>query len=550
MRKISKILSRATAALCCGALLFGCAKEDAAPAGIRNTAAVQLSVAPTAVSETDGTPTAAESKIHSLRVYAFVGGRKAGHYFAENIGDKTHTFYMDLTFYSDGVQQVDFYVVANEKAMTLVGDFALSDATSEQQLNDLAFTNQLRGNLEEKGLPMYCMQSEKLDFTKLKSETPPAGSGHEGHTLLDYRIEFSLQRPMAKIGVFAAKPEEDENAVLRITGLTMLAEGTQRRNYLMPPSPTKLESVESGAQNIDIQPVDGDVTAILTEEQDRKNPANYTPVMAQPFYPFENPWSNGGSWDIPGAQHKGHVLKLDFTYDGGTVRTGYIYLPPVKRNEYIAVCCLIRNDGQLKVDYSIADWEDAGEYTIEFDYPTYANPLTPSSDEEPGANGKYPQPTVWHNTDPDSDEGSYTFLFRIWNPKGLRWNPVMDGATTEDFEIRVYQMENGTRVWKDYDNRTETKEDDCVVPDDVNAPVVGEERRKFYIRVRALKSGNVNEEMSLGISYDRSWNPGVGSSLLLINGLTHTLKWEGSEFAEYVVIRQVDIPTAQKNEKR
>lgn len=529
------------ALLGCTALLSGCVSDDDAPAGKPSQAAVQLNVGARTVSETGSAPSTAESKIHTLRVYAFVGGRPAGHYFTETVtmaDGKTHTFYMDLVFYSAGVQTVDFYVVANEGAMTPASTVTLTDRTTEEQLKNFSFSNQLRGNLEAKGLPMFCEESVDIDFSDLKAETPPAGSGHEGHTLLNKEIAFELQRPMAKLGVFAAKPE-GETATLRITGLTMQAAGTQRRNYLMTPTQQMLEAVESGERDIAIAVVKDEVTAELAADADesvRKNAENYAPVMEEPFYPFENPWSNGGNWAIPGSTSKEHVLKIDYTFQsaagGPSERTGYVYLPAVARNQYITICCLMHNEGRIFVEYSIADWVD-DTYEITFNYPTYTNPLQPANGSKLDEGKKYPQPTIWYNSDASSEEGSYTFQFNIAGPTGQEWTPVLGGVmgTTDNYEIKVYQLADGTR-------RYITAQDE----------LVADPANPYYIRVRALKAENVDKTVGLGIAYAREWSQD-GSALLLINGLTHDLKWEGTEVAEYVVLKQIDIPSGHKTDE-
>ncbi len=551
----------------CAMLFSGCINDDN-PFGGLNKVTVQLSVGSRTVDETGGTPSEAESKINTLRVYAFVGGRPAGHYFTNNVimQDGKHTFYMDLTFYSAGVQHVDFYVVANEGAMMLkvapgsdsdLGvDVSLSETTTEVQLNSYWFNNHLRGNLETNGLPMYCKTENpvELDFTNLKAETAPAGSGHEGHTLLNQTVAFQLERPVGKIGVFAAKAA-GETGHLHVTKLTMLTEGTQVRNYIMPQTDETLKRVLGGGRDIDIAVVADEVTAELPPvadpndpTTDRTKPANYTPVMAEPFYPFENPWSNGGNWQIPSAERRGHAIEIEYDFDG-TKRTRTVYLPRVVRNHYYAICCLIHNDGQIVVTYSVADWStpptdegynEDGEYELDFNYPQYTNPLQPASGAAPEPGQKYAQPTVWFNPSETSEEGSYTFRFEIRGPVNQMWKPVRDnGATAEDFDIKVYQIaaDRVTREWKDFEGRTETKDDDCIASS-----------KPYYIVVRALKAENVDKRMGLGISYARSWHPD-GSSLLLINGLTHDLKWEGTTVAEYVVIKQIDVPSGQNTDE-
>lgn len=535
MRKIREILYVLAAATGCGLLPFGCVKEDAAPLGEQHSATVQLNIGSRAVSEADGTPADDESAVHTLRVYAFVGGQPAGHYFASDV-DMTsgrHTFYMDITFYTDGVQTVDFYAVANEAAMTGATS-QLSETTNENWLNNYWFTD-IQENTPQYGLPMYCEKtSYSLDFSNVKDGSPD-DPAHAGHSWLDYdNITLSLKRPFGKLGVFAAKPA-DEEGTLYITGLTMLEQDTRLRNYLMPQTDATLQSIAHHSGDYTLTPVTEAVTATLAEnvsEADRRNPDNYTPVLDTPFYPFENPYANGGAWNIPGADAQEHVLKIDYHFDGGEERTGYVYMPRVERNHYYAVCCLIHNDGRIFIEYTVADWDDAegGAYDIDYNYPQYTNPIQPDDGTTLEGDAQYPQPTVWHNADETSEAGSYTFRFNIVGPTGQKWPPVLLGtlATSGNFSVEVYQSADGGLALVDPSNYVASSE-------------------PYYIRVKALKSENVGGEVGLAIAYDRTWTTDTGDALLLINGLTGNLKWEGSTVAEVVMIRQIDIPITDNN---
>lgn len=537
MRNIKEILYKAVVVGYCGLLPFGCVREDvASPAGERHDVAVQLNIGTRAVSEADGTPTNDEKTIHTLRVYAFVGGKPAGHYFTNNVEGDPHTFFMDLTFYSAGEQTVDFYAVANEKAMITAGlGQSLTDQTTETQLKSFWFTAlPIAAQQRELGLPMFCdKQSVNLDFTKVKENTT-TDPGHAGHPLLEHEeIKFNLQRPMGKLGVFAAKPA-GESGTLRVTGLTLLEQGTRARNYLMPQTPETLKDISNSSSDISLAVVDGDVTKELAGNitpTERQNPANYTPVLNEPFYPFESPWGNGGNWNIPDTEGKCNILKIDYSFDQDA-RTAYIYLPAIERNHYYAICCLFHNDGKIIVDYVVADWDadPEGEYGIEFNYPVYTNPIQPANGALLPDGGQYDQPEVWVNTDPNSDEGSYTFQFNIKGPEGQTWTPTLQGTlgTPDNFKIEVYQRINGTKTYiTDPDKRVAS-------PD------------PYYVQVKALKSNNVDEEVGLAIVYTRDWNPD-GSAMLLINGLTGSLKWAGSSIAEVVVIKQKDVPPTTKN---
>ena len=533
MLEMKKIFYRTVVAVCCGVLPFGCVKEDIASLGEQRNVTVQLNVGTRAVDATDGTPTNDESAIHTLRVYAFVGGKPAGHYFADNVTEALHTFFMDITFYSTGVQTVDFYAVANEAAMT--GANQLSPNTTESQLKGLWFTG-IQSNIQQYGLPMFCdKQSVEMDFTKVKPETPTA-PGHEGHSWLDYDISFSLSRPMGKLGVFAAK-SEGETGTLRVTGLTMLEEGTRARNYLMTPTPAQLNGIGNTTGNMALSVVDGAVDAELKAGDDRTDILKYTPVLDAPFYPFENPWGNGGDWSIRGeggGEGKyGHALKIDYEFDG-EARTGLVYLPVVERNHYYAICCLMHNDGKITVEYTVADWDEdpEGDYNIEFNYPQYTNPIQPENGSPLEGGNKYPQPTVSYDPN-DNETSNYTFKFTITGPTNQKWTPTLVGdglATKEHFQVKVYQVLSDGNKDYIYDNTVENPNNDRLVasPD------------PYYITVKALKPDNVDKEVGIGIAYDRSWST-EGSSLLLINGLTDELKWEGSKYAEVIIIKQVPL---------
>lgn len=540
MDSIKKILGRILILGCLVGSLTGCnEEEDRAPLSGEQTVQVQLDVHTRAADASDGKPTDEESALHSLRIYAFsdVDGnsKTVGHLYLrkEDLGNTTDTksFLMDLKIKAESVEQtLRFYAVANENAMETQGSGApaqLTETTTESQLNIFWFT-ELQG-VTTYGLPMYDQKEVTINTNDI---TPQIQVGHEGHyTLKNKKVAFELQRPVGKLGVFAAKPR-GETGELRITGLTMLSSGTLTRNYLMPQTDETLKDITSIVGNFELEVVGDAVTAELADnitDEQRKDPKNYTPVLNAPFYPFENPWGSN-TWNVPGDE-KGNVLQIEYEYDG-TARTGLVYLPPIERNRYYTVCCLMHNDGKITVEYTVADWEDGGTTDLgEFDYPSYTNPIIPADGTPLPESGKYPQPTVHYNQDENSDVGSYWFEFRIWAPEGTNevWKPVLYTRNPQDFAVEVYQ--GGQKV-PTVNGSYPTS----------SAP--------YRIRVKALTNEyltsaqngtQVNKTVGLGIAYTPALLPNE-NRLLLINGLTGSLKWEGSELAEAIVIKQVDIP--------
>ena len=373
MLNTRKILYWAVTAVCCGLLPCGCVKEDAASLGERHDVAVRLNVGTCAVGETDGTPTGEESAIHSLRVYAFVKGQLAGHEFRSGDMETPATFWMDLTMTSLTTETVDFYIIANEKAMSTPGaEKTFTENTTEAELNDFTFTTLTR-DVQAYGLPMFGKESKTIDFSKL-SNRQPIDPGHSGHTPLEDVLTFQLKRPIGKLGVFAAK-EAGEAGELCVTDLTLLEAGTRAYNYLMPQTDETLklaeEAMDNGIREFSLVPSSAPVTKTLATNitpEERQNPENYTPVLGAPFYPFENPWGSD-SWNTPGDEH-GNILKIGYTFDSEP-REGLVYMPRIERNKYYAVCCLMHNSGKITVAYDVADWEDGGDYQLEFDYPSY-----------------------------------------------------------------------------------------------------------------------------------------------------------------------------------
>ena len=504
----------------------GCTKASAPDLGEELNVLLQMSVGTRAVAETDGTPTDAESAIHTLRVYAFVDGQAAGHFYTADyaaLEDAAGTasgaakhFLMDIKMYSLGSREVDFYVIANEEAMVTAGSApaGFNENTTEAELNRFTFTSLNLDNGMPLGLPMCCKKTETIDFADDDSNNPQTIPGHEGHTLLAQKLSFELERPVGKIGVFAAKPKGEEGT-LTITGLSV----TRSRlvNYLMLPADLEdaYDNEGSAAPPLDLTTVEGSVNAeVASGETDA---SKYTPVQAEAYYPFENPWGSS-NWSLADSP-RGNILTIRYKYNTDSQeRTGIVYLPPIVRNTYYMVCCQLSNSGKIMVNYSVANWDDSEPYKLEFDAPEYT---LPTQSYPPVVTGPpySDMPKVYYNGDPDAKEGTFSINFSIEGPTGQLWTPTLLNATEEDYEISVSQ--NGSPVNPPY------RESD--VP--------------YEITVRALRPGNVGKTLEFAISYTPQWDP-AGTSLLMINGSSEVdLYWpvpEGTENPTYkIVIEQV-----------
>lgn len=169
---------------------------------------------------------------------------------------------------------------------------------------------------------------------------------------------------------------------------------------------------------------------------------------------------------------------------------------------------------QIKITYEVDDWKEGGNYELGFAYPSYTNPI------QPVGGGDFPsaQPTVYYNSDADSDDGTFQCQFTITGPVGQVWQPTLLNTTPGDYEITVYKGGE--------------KQD----------PPYGISDDPYTLKIRALKPENVDHTVELGISYTPQWDPSA-TSLLLINGTEGNTKWPGSDDPEKIVIKQVDIPS-------
>lgn len=509
-------LFRVVTVFSCSLLPFGCVQDDDVACDSESTSDnVSLQLKVDSAGDNNGTaPTDDEAKIHTLRVYAFAeipqgdedadkDGRLVGYYYTDKPAAATPLIFdMDITFYQKGTQQVNFYMVANEGAMSTPGvSKPFTQNTTEQELKDYTFT-QLEGPVSSKGLPMYHQSSVTLN--KAGSTSVPT---------------FNLQRPIGKLEVFAAKPV-NEMSELKITGLTLLESGTRARNYLMPQTPDVLKGITSISGDFQI-PVKADVVIGNMKDDNKKEPGNFTAFQQSPAYLFENPWGSA-SWNTQGDE-KGNVLQIDYAY-AGDARTGLVYLPPIERNNYYTIYCLFHNEGKITVSCQVLPWNLTKYDDIVFDYPTYSNPITPSGWTGDPETAQFLQPTVYYSGE-DNWDGSYSFKFSMTGPKGQHWKPTFyygADTTPEDYEVSVWQ---GTKPI------AEEKDGYLVSPD------------PYIIKVRATKPKNVGKNVSLGISYQPAWSD--QAQLLLINGRTGALKWEKSEYAELIKIVQIEQPTTK-----
>ena len=496
MRTISNITICILATL----LSVSCLLEKDGPSAQMRGVMIQMSVS--AGEQTKSDPTTSEETINSLRVYAYYGDKLAG-YAARQATSLNDPFFMDLQLPERGTYNVDFYLIANEAEMAYEnGLVQLSENMTKAQLEAVKYT----GLKHRDVLPMYCMQTESINVDEVSSQ--------EGHIVLSQKITFSLSRSLAKLSVYAAK-ENGASATPKVLSVDLLAGGTREYSYLFPQNENVLNAVVS--RQADRSLLDASVSVVAEVEkgsEEALDPANYTPVLTGKYLPEVTYGSS--SWNQSSGNDREAVLHIRFSPDGVQTRNGYVYLPPVERNNHIKICILISAEGQIMINYVVADWDEDMMQNWFFDYPThtYIWHEIPYEDDDllkkPGRTAMM------------SESAPFKGYFQMTYPSSDKWTPTLEGLHASDCTVSVYNDRTGDKVF--------SSEDPAPLP-------VSEDWFRIEVSPRTGHM-RLNETVNLAITY----TPGgfAESEYLLVNGSYSDYFWEGSTSENYVTITMVN----------
>lgn len=491
--------------------VLSCTKEEGGAARARRVeGCVQMSInvpSDPAMKSSPGTDTGTpeENIIHSLRVYAFINGRRVG-YSAQTSSIRTNFLLdvsVDLENDKSEKRTINFYIIANEAAMVMEQDMPqIGPDLTEAELKSLRFI----AIAPNAGIPMCCMESRVvniLEYGDMASLSPEIIAGHEGMSLLAQKQNFDLLRSVGKLTLSVKKSKETIPDVY-IKSVTMLARGTRHYNYLMPQSEDFLKTLSPRVNDRAILAEGTTYTVTSTEFEEVAS-----------AYCSENPYGSP-AWNIPNSDNS-VVLHAQYSMGEGTeLRNAYIYLPKIERNQWININCVARGEGTIAVDYKVKDWELASEdedYVV-FDYPThsYILPGLPTMDEPvpdfTDNNGNPIEPVT-------SGAKPFSGYFQILHPEGQKWYPTIvrvqagNGAVAGDFEIIVYNIAS---------DGTETD-----ATDNSGYGLNPETNTYFRICVKPKKQDTVGAQIYLGITTELQ---GFGyTEYLLINGSQSELYW-------------------------
>lgn len=522
MLKIRNIIQYAIIVLCASALFASCIKEDIPSTGDKQYTMVQLNFSTDKMATKAVLSDEKESEIKSLRIYAYASGRKVGYFYGSPVPSN---ILMDIEMIQGGAaQDVTFYVVANEAAAVHPGthSYALTENTTIAELQAMSFTSL---NYAQEGLPMYGTSTHQISAAAVAggAQSQADALGHEGH-VVSQTINIPLKRSVAKVGVYFAK-SAGMTADLTVDQVTVVQGSAKVRNYLLPQTPEVLHNTDASAAAVTAltSPVTVTANVQLGGSNDTHTTTDHTKFThIVSAYTFENP-SAAVDWKTPSADGKNLRLKIDYTLAGAS-HTQYVNMPAIERNNHYVANCLVKGEGEIYVVWEVADWNDGGNWELEFNYPSYQNPLQPTAAFN-SSTGTYQNPQfgkaeMYYST---TEAGAFSVDFQMTAPAGQTWTPTFAGDAG-DFTIKVYERGTDTPV---------------------SVPVTASD--KWYtIKVIPLKADKVGTKVKFVITYLPTWM--TAPDMLIINGSDSSVAWTetGATAAttkangEVIVITQVE----------
>lgn len=489
MKNFCNIFLKTAAAALAVTLAAGCVFEKEGPSALTKDVMVLLDVntsdmhTKAVIDGGNEGPTPAEENISTVKIYAFdsTTGKQIG--YADNDNKNDGKFHMVLQVPEGAATTTaDFYVVANEGAMFYDNAaVTLSEQMTVDGLEAIKYSSLMTNTT---GLPMYGIVKNYVLNLTLGTQHLDNKGGHPAGFLLTQTLNIDLYRDLAKIGVYAVG---DGNALTEITGaddrprilsVTLNAAGRRNYSYLLPAADDAALKTRD-AQNTSLTNERVFDTALLTDggkgkgvlaetmtaaqfksTEELKNRASKAEILA-PFYLAEVPYGTD-NWDTPADQAgRPVVLTLEYALNANDV-TKYVEvnMPAIQRNHFYKVFCFIKSEGTITLKIQVLDWETGDEWVLEFDYPTYSNPVPASSSFKQQTDGTWAYDSQVSGTkatmsytytlDQDgnqvvSEAGAFSVDFQMSAPEGQTWMPTFDGSSS-DFEIRVYERDSKARV--------------------------------------------------------------------------------------------------------
>lgn len=132
----------------------------------------------------------------------------------------------------------------------------------------------------------------------------------------------------------------------------------------------------------------------------------------------------------------GQAENGDIADSGKQTGTNYVPLPPTVRNvlHNVNATFKVDTDGKVTLTYTVADWEDGGEHSLNFTYPTFSVSAVKMNNGQPD----YSKPTAYYDGS-NEEAGAFAFRVDLTAPSGKECTVTSNGG---NFKIGVYK--NGT----------------------------------------------------------------------------------------------------------
>lgn len=511
MRNLLNTFKFAAVAVLAMTMAAGCVleKEDMPSVDSKKDVMVLLSVSASEIQ----TKAIDDQALNTVRIYAFdEAGALIGHTFTDQVTD----IHLILSVpESQATLPVEFYVVANEQAMyNNNSHITLSETSTIAELKEI-FYNSLY--LPAQSLPLYGLHSQTLNINVGESHTE---GEHMGFLLNDH-VTISLQRSLAKVGIYAAAEEGTVNNPV-ISKVTFLSQGRRSGSFLFPAeTQTALESrdaqIVSSPNDRVFDLVEDDVDELANGGvvAKRLSAANvdpaatvtdyYTEIMT-PIYIAELPFGSN-AWNVEADQaDRPAVFVIEYSSGSGTiVKKVDVNMPPIERNCFYQIRCLIKTDGQILVDVTVLPWEEGEDHELDFDLPTHSDPIVATSALQVDgtyAPHTYGTPATMYYYASDPERGAFSVDFNMSYPVGGTWNPSISGASSTDYVLKVYKR-----------GSTTAESDTRVVV--LDAPMAD---LWYTIKVIPVSAEKVGSKYTLSIAYTPIYSGTAYSYLLQING--------------------------------
>ena len=218
-------------------------------------------------------------------------------------------------------------------------------------------------------------------------------------------------------------------------------------------------------------------------------------------------------------------MKIEYEYgqdENGNIATSgkqtginYVPLPPTVRNvlHNVNATFTVDTDGKVTLTYTVANWENGGEHSLNFTYPTFSVSAVKTTNGQPD----YSKPTAYYDGT-NNEEGAFEFEFTVTAPVDTNKKYTITLSNATDFAYKVY--------------RESSEVTDIVASD-----------KPYRIKIYPKQSLNQNtpQTTSVSITHQASWTG--ASEKLLINAATGGTLWQDSGGDRHaILITQIAAP--------